>query len=294
MIKSILDIKPSRNERIYALGDVHGCYDELVALEKRIQVSIARSNSSKFRIISVGDLCDRGPDASKVMEHFVQGKAAGTHELILGNHEIYFMLAFSGMRPDLIEKSGVKYLWFHRMLMVLFPQMMTKMESWRANGGDYVFRSYGADFNNAKTWNLIPPAHLRLLFESPLIVRTPQAVLSHALIHSGDLEILEAYDLASQNSVSGHLTDHRTDNFTEALSQAVFRCLWERKPSPARIEPTRRHISGHTPTKTVVRDLKQGTIQIDTGAVYGRKLSAIDVRSFRVISVPSHYNYKKQ
>lgn len=284
MIKAILDIKPAKNERIYALGDIHGCFDELLALEKKIRDSVGRSKFSKYRIVSVGDLCDRGPNANAVMEHFVKGSLAGTHQLILGNHEMFFMLAFIGLRPDLLEKARIPYSWFHRALVQMFPALQSCVDHWRTNGGDIVFKSYLANIDDIKTWDKVPASHLRLLFEAPLIIRTPKVIISHALIHEGDIEKFAQSD---QDALSNKefLADKET-------KQAVFRSIWERKQPEARIDAIRRHISGHTPMKTVNRDLKLGTVQIDTGAVFGQKLTAIDLRSFRVLSVPSSYNCK--
>jgi serine/threonine protein phosphatase 1 len=284
MTKSILDIKLAKNERIYALGDIHGCYDELLALEKKITDSVGRSKFSKYRIVSVGDLCDRGPNANAVMEHFVKGSLAGTHQLILGNHEIFFMLAFIGLRPDLLEKARVPYSWFHRALVQMFPPLQTSVDNWRVGGGEIVFKSYSASIDDIKTWDKVPASHLRLLFEAPLVIRTPKVIISHALIHEGDIEKFVQSD---EDALSN------TENIVDKeAKQAVFRSVWERNQPETRIDALRRHISGHTPMKMVYRDVKHGTVQIDTGAVYGQKLTAIDLRSFRVISVPSGYNCK--
>ncbi len=283
MIRSVLDIKPLKNERIYAVGDVHGCYKELLALEQKIRESVSRSKFSKYRIVSVGDLCDRGPDANYVMEHFVKGKAAGTHQLILGNHEIFFMLAFIGWRPDLIKKAKISFSWFHHSFATLFPQLQLGLDPWRANGGDIVFKSYNASIDDVTTWDKVPATHLQLLFEAPLIIRTPKAIISHALIHEGDVETLVSCD---QNAMS------KDPVLEDGGFQSVYRSLWERNRPEARIDSVRRHISGHTPMKAVQRDLKLGVVQIDTGAVYGQKLSALELRSFRVLSVPSSYNCK--
>ncbi len=284
MTKSIMDIRPSKNERIYAVGDIHGCYNELLALEKKIRESVGRSKFSKYKIVSVGDLCDRGPNANGVMEHFAKGALAGTHQLILGNHEIFFMLAFIGFRPDLLEKARVPYSWFHRALVQMFPALHSSIESWRMSGGEIVFKSYLANIDNVKTWDKVPAEHLRLLFEAPLILRTPKVIVSHGLIHGGDIE---KFALSDENALSDK--EASVDNET---CQAVFRSTWERKQPEIRIDSLRRHISGHTPMKTVNRDSKLGLVQIDTGAVFGQKLTAIDLRSFRVLSVPSSYNCK--
>mgnify|MGYP005834644539 CR=1 FL=1 len=68
--------------RTILIGDLHGCYEETVALLKKCDVS------ARDWVIFLGDYVDRGPENAKCCDlvrhrEQVQGKAAG----ILGNHE---------------------------------------------------------------------------------------------------------------------------------------------------------------------------------------------------------------
>jgi len=281
MLKAIVDINVPENGVLYALGDVHGCFDALIALEEKIKKSIKRSGRSDFKIISVGDLCDRGPDTKKVIEHFVEGKLAGTHELLLGNHEMFFLMAFVGLRPDLIERAGVSLAWYHQGLIRIYKAVTMQVESWRSNGGDSVFQSYDADINDPGTWDQVPVSHLKLLFSAPLVAVTPTAIISHAVLHEGDLDALRSSDHES------------TDQDEKRTLEAVHRCLWERNYPVHRIDATRRQVSGHTPVETVRRAPALGVIQIDTGAVYGRTLTALNLNSFRAITAPSGFQYRR-
>lgn len=277
MSHSVLNIEVTEGARTYVVGDVHGCHNELMELETKLRKLCHRSGISCLKIISLGDLCDRGPDSANVIEHFARGKEAGTHDLILGNHETFFLLAFAGLRPDLLKEASIKFTWYHEQLFKLFRAQMTSVASWRQNGGRLVFESYNADIDNPDTWGRIPKSHLKLLFEAPLVFRSPKVLISHALMGIGDIDILAARD-------RGEEVDEK------ALSGAVLRCLWEREYPEARLIPDKRHISGHTPLTTVVRDPKAGTIQIDTGAVYGGSLTAIDINSLRTAAVKSNYS----
>ena len=64
--------------RTLLVGDIHGCYEELQELlvAARIQAS--------DRIISVGDLADRGPESPQVLEFFLERPNS---QVIMGNHE---------------------------------------------------------------------------------------------------------------------------------------------------------------------------------------------------------------
>jgi diadenosine tetraphosphatase ApaH/serine/threonine PP2A family protein phosphatase len=61
--------------RTIVIGDLHGCYDEAVALLDLLAVT------ERDRVIFVGDLVDRGPKNRECVE------LAMKHECILGNHE---------------------------------------------------------------------------------------------------------------------------------------------------------------------------------------------------------------
>ena len=119
---ALMTLTARKGERLYAVGDVHGCYDALVDLEKKITDACERAEIKRWRLISVGDLCDRGPATRQVIEHFVDGHERGTHLAILGNHESFFLVAFLGRRPDLVSKAGVELAWFHKVIMDVFPQ----------------------------------------------------------------------------------------------------------------------------------------------------------------------------
>lgn len=81
----------------YIIGDVHGCYDELRQLLRRIDFDRRHD-----RLIFVGDLINRGPKSLEVLR-FIRslGDAA---QLVLGNHDISFIAyavgAYQGKGSD--------------------------------------------------------------------------------------------------------------------------------------------------------------------------------------------------
>ncbi len=281
MVNAVVNVEAPSNGRIYAVGDVHGCYDALIALEGKIKKSMKSGGHRCYKILSVGDLCDRGPDTSKVIEHFMRGKQADTHEIVIGNHEMFFLLAFIGLRPDLLKEAGIELSWFHRALSGIYKSIMNQVESWRLNGGDSVFRSYDAEIDDVNTWGRIPKTHLQFLFSAPLVLLTPKAIISHAVMHEGDLEVLTAFD------------KNPSDAPDRRVLEALHRCLWEREFPSARIDSYKRHISGHTPILKVRREIKIGAVQIDTGAVYGRDLTALNLSNFRSMAVTSDFTYRR-
>jgi serine/threonine protein phosphatase 1 len=67
--------------RVIAIGDIHGCHRELVALLARIQPE------KDDLIVTLGDYIDRGPDSKGVVEELVNLAERCRLVSIKGNHE---------------------------------------------------------------------------------------------------------------------------------------------------------------------------------------------------------------
>jgi len=77
--------------RLFAIGDIHGCPDELTTLIKAIDLD------HKDTLIFVGDYVDRGPSAKDVIDILIELKRNHTQTVFLkGNHED-MMLSFLGL-----------------------------------------------------------------------------------------------------------------------------------------------------------------------------------------------------
>ena len=72
---------------VYAIGDVHGCIDQLRALETEIAADGLGIEGEKW-LVTLGDHIDRGPASAEVIEH-VRGRAPLDFRRfsLLGNHE---------------------------------------------------------------------------------------------------------------------------------------------------------------------------------------------------------------
>lgn len=62
-------------ETIAIIGDIHGCFDTFMELKAKLPADC--------RIISVGDIIDRGPQIEKTVDYFREHNI----EMVLGNHE---------------------------------------------------------------------------------------------------------------------------------------------------------------------------------------------------------------
>jgi len=83
-------------ELVYAIGDIHGCYDLMKDILGQVAADYAkRAEGRRPILVFCGDYVDRGPHSAKVLEALVWLQRRGEVELHLlkGNHE-QALLAF--------------------------------------------------------------------------------------------------------------------------------------------------------------------------------------------------------
>jgi serine/threonine protein phosphatase 1 len=138
-------------QRIFAVGDIHGCYDRLRALLDRIPLDWSRD-----QLVFMGDYIDRGPQSFEVVEHLI-----GLQELhpdivfLKGNHEQMLADYLSG-------KDRMLYLY---------------------NGGQQTLESYLR--NGAPGEFPIPPRHRRFFDTLRLFHETDAFIFVHAGLRQG-------------------------------------------------------------------------------------------------------------
>ena len=76
--------------RTFIVGDVHGCFDELMLLLKK-----SGYKSHNHRLILLGDLINKGPDSFKVLSWVREQKV----DVVIGNHELKFIKAIENRLP---------------------------------------------------------------------------------------------------------------------------------------------------------------------------------------------------
>jgi hypothetical protein len=81
-------------ERVVAIGDVHGDYEQFVAVLRSARLIDAQESWSggKTHLVQTGDILDRGPDSRKVMDLLMKlekeaRRAGGWVHCLSGNHE---------------------------------------------------------------------------------------------------------------------------------------------------------------------------------------------------------------
>ncbi|HEX2942155.1 MAG TPA: metallophosphoesterase [Rhodopila sp.] len=145
--------------RIYAIGDVHGCAQQLANLHALIAEDMARRPAASVLLLHVGDYVDRGADSAGVIARLVGGCPVDGAEMVnlLGNHESTMLDALAGERA-----AGT---------------------DWLFAGGRATLESYGIDPDGPREqWpSLIPAEHQAFLRGLRLMHREG----GYAFIHAG-------------------------------------------------------------------------------------------------------------
>jgi len=73
--------------RTIVVGDIHGCYDELMALMKKVDLQ------DNDRVVAVGDLITKGPKNREVLNLFISDKRFTS---VIGNHDLTLRRRWNG------------------------------------------------------------------------------------------------------------------------------------------------------------------------------------------------------
>jgi len=86
------------DENVFAIGDVHGCADQLEALLATI-AAIAAELRRRKRLVYLGDMIDRGPSSLGVLRSWAEPavvRGVDQVDRLMGNHEQLPLLALTG------------------------------------------------------------------------------------------------------------------------------------------------------------------------------------------------------
>jgi serine/threonine protein phosphatase 1 len=129
-------------QRVYAIGDVHGCDDRLGMMHRLIASDLAARPAGKPTIVHLGDAVDRGEDSAQVIERMILPWPKPTPRFVhlLGNHE--------AMMLEAVETGTQE-----------------AAEQWLANGGGASLDSWGVPRRaKPRDWvRFIPQEHMAFL-----------------------------------------------------------------------------------------------------------------------------------
>ena len=232
------------------IGDVHGCFDELVELLKELGYEISTQPDGETvveppqgrKAIFVGDFVDRGPKVAEVL-HLIMGmQKTGAALCVPGNHDVKLVRAFQGRNVN--PTHGL-------------AESLSQLEEESAE-----FKTQITEFLNG--------------------------LVSHYVLDSGKLVVAHAGMKAElQGRASGRVREFalygETTGETDEFGLPI-RINWaDEYRGNAMV------VYGHTPVAEP--QWVNRTINIDTGCVFGGKLTALRYPEKELVSVPAHQTY---
>lgn len=207
------------NEKLFVVGDIHGCLDMLKRMMDKI-----RWQPDKDKLIFLGDYIDRGKHSKGVVDYLLSLENISSHmQCLIGNHEAIFLDYLTGRDK--------------RLFLI--------------NGGYTTLESYDEN-RDAKTKELVPPDHLKF-FES---LKPYLELEDYYVVHAG----------------------FRPNIPPE--KQSFEDMVWIRDPFIFSAHDFgKKVIFGHTPFSEPL--ILENKIGLDTGAVYGNKLTCLELPEFR-------------
>ncbi len=209
-------------QRIFAVGDIHGCYEKLCALMDKIPIDMARD-----QLLFIGDYIDRGRSSIEVLDYLIDLENRSPGIIFLrGNHE------------DMLQK----YLDGSDRFTYLL------------NSGQQTLDAYLNNRDTSEDYP-VPSAHLEFLSALRLYYQTEDYIFVHAGLRDNvSLESQKETDL-----------------------------LWIRDEFIySDYDFGKRVIFGHTPFKEPL--VQTNKIGIDTGAVYGNRLTCVQLPEMEFFS----------
>ncbi|MCK9275226.1 MAG: serine/threonine protein phosphatase [Syntrophales bacterium] len=212
-------------ERIFAIGDIHGC---LAKLEKMIRM--IPFDHENDRLVFIGDYIDRGPDSKGVVDYVITLRHYYEKVIcLMGNHE--------QMLLDFVLHGIGREIYF-------------------LNGGDATADSYGYIHEPAGIKIKIPPDHINFFTTLLPFYETDEYIFVHAGLRPGIP--LSRQDFDDTIWIRNEFIQSNWD-FGKII------------------------IFGHTPARSPLLEFNK--IGIDTGAVYGGKLTCIELPSRKIYQV---------
>ncbi|HEY5042797.1 MAG TPA: polynucleotide kinase-phosphatase [Verrucomicrobiae bacterium] len=229
------------------IGDVHGCFDELVELIRKLGHGV---NETAFtvqpvngrKLVFVGDLVDRGPKVPQVLKLVMNAVASGAALCVPGNHDAKLMRKLRGREVQVTHG-----------LAESLAQLANEPEEFRKCVAEFI-----------------------------------DDLVSHYVLDDGKLVVAHAGMKESmQGRGSGAVREFAL--FGETTGETDEFGLPVRYNWAVEYRGAATVVYGHTPLPEP--EWLNRTINIDTGCVFGGKLTALRYPENELVSVPAKQTY---
>ena len=232
------------------IGDIHGCYDELLELLQNIGYDIKIEIDGKTfishpdgrKVVFVGDYVDRGLKVAEVLRLVMDMHKHGVAICVPGNHDVKLARAIRGKNVN--KTHG---------LAESLSQLENESEEFRSQVADFI-----------------------------------EGLISHYVLDDGKLVVAHAgMKQEMQGRASGRVREFAL--YGETTGETDEFGLPERLNWAEEYRGTATVVYGHTPVPEP--HWINRTINVDTGCVYGGRLTALRYPERELVSVPAHRTY---
>lgn len=261
----------------YAIGDIQGCYKQFMELLQLIDF-----NPSKDVLYLVGDLVNRGPHSLEVLKWVYKNQDSVI--TVLGNHDIYLLARFNHLvkldsddtLSDVIRDKNInKYIDWLRSCPLVYHDNQYIM----AHAGIYP----QMDFNELLHINHSVSNHL----QSADYVQFIESIF-------GNKPNYWSSDLSSLKKMKFAINSCTRMRFLERSSFALdYRYKGDLANMPEHLTPwfhtpfdpsiNKKIIFGHWAALGFFHEERY--ISLDTGCVWGRKLTAINLENYELAQI---------
>ena len=221
---------------LFAIGDIHGCLNELTSLHKKI-LTYDKFEVKNDIIIYLGDYIDRGKKSKEVINQILKLKDKNIKTInLMGNHD-ELMIDF------LFNKNN-------------------NIKDWLNFGADFTFRSYGIEVVE----------FIKDGFEDVVIDDLRNSLLKK--IDNSHLDFFK--NLKTSFSTEKYLFVHAgIDPYKKLSEQSEKDFLWSRSEKffSKDFKSEKIIVHGHTPEENIVNDPYR--INVDSGCYFSGKLSSV-------------------
>lgn len=241
--------KKSEHGPFDIIGDVHGCFDELVELMSKLGYEVTATSEAYAvtspvgrKLVFVGDLVDRGPGTVQVLRLVSAMVETGQAFCVPGNHDIKLVRALRGR--DVKRTHGL-------------AETLEQLE-----GETQEFRNHVSKFLDG--------------------------LVSHYVFDNGNLVVAHA-GLKESMQGRGSSAVREFALFGETTGETDEFGLPVRYNWAADYRGKALVVYGHTPVPEPLS--LNNTMNIDTGCVFGGKLTAFRYPEREIVSVAAHKTY---
>ena len=221
---------------IFAIGDIHGCLNELTLLHKKI-LTHDKFNAKEDLLVYLGDYIDRGLNSKHVIDQIIKIKNTQIKTVMLmGNHE-EMMIDF------LFNKNN-------------------NIKNWLNFGADQTFRSYDIEIVE----------FIKDGFEDNVIQKLRASLLDK--MDNSHINFFNNLELTF--SIQKYLFVHAgIDPKKKLIDQNKKDYLWSRSIDffNKDFKSEKIIVHGHTPEENIVNDPYR--INVDSGCYFSGKLSSV-------------------